>query len=84
VQDFGIGIAPDKQAKIFERFERAVSHNNISGWGLGLYIAKKLVDAHHGKIRVESELGQGSRFIVVLPLSQRNAIAPEANKVSSL
>ena len=67
VSDRGMGIAKDKQAKIFERFERAISHANISGLGLGLYISKQIVDAHGGTIELESELGKGSKFTVELP-----------------
>jgi signal transduction histidine kinase len=71
VQDEGMGIPDDMREKIFERFERAVSASNISGLGLGLYIARQIVDAHHGSIRVESEPGRGSRFIVDLPAASR-------------
>lgn len=67
VQDFGMGVPADKHDKIFERFERAVSPNNISGLGLGLYITRKIVSAHHGKVFVESELGKGSLFMVEIP-----------------
>lgn len=69
VSDYGIGIAKDDQDRIFGQFERAVSVNSISGLGIGLYISKKIVEAHGGSIRVESELGKGSTFIVDLPLS---------------
>lgn len=67
VEDHGIGIAADDQAKIFERFERAVSRRSYGGLGLGLWISRAIVDAHGGRIRVESEPGKGSRFIVDLP-----------------
>lgn len=67
VRDSGIGIEKEKQSLIFERFERAVSTRNISGLGLGLYIARQIVLAHRGKITVESELGKGSTFTVILP-----------------
>jgi signal transduction histidine kinase len=68
VKDHGIGIPKEKHDKIFERFERAISSTNISGLGLGLYISKKIVDAHKGKIEVESELGIGSTFKVFIPI----------------
>ncbi len=68
VKDQGIGIAKEHQTRIFERFERAISKSEISGLGLGLYIVKQIVELHGGAIRVESELGQGSRFVVDLPL----------------
>ena len=67
VQDFGAGIPAERQQKIFERFERA-SSRNISGLGLGLYIVKQIVEGHKGHIRVESQTGFGTKFIVDLPL----------------
>jgi signal transduction histidine kinase len=68
VKDHGIGMSKEAQTKIFNRFERAVDSNEVSGLGLGLYISRQIVEAHGGTIRVESELGQGSTFEVVLPL----------------
>jgi predicted ATPase/signal transduction histidine kinase len=69
VRDFGIGIPLADQARIFGRFERAVSVHHYGGLGLGLYIARQLVMAHQGSIRVESEPGRGATFIVELPLA---------------
>lgn len=69
VEDHGLGIAPEHQQRIFERFERALSGRNISGLGLGLYITRQIVDAHGGSISVKSTLGSGSTFTVVLPRS---------------
>jgi signal transduction histidine kinase len=66
VRDHGIGIAPEDQRRIFERFERAASRN-FGGLGLGLYIARQIVEAHGGSIHVSSELGVGSSFTVELP-----------------
>ncbi len=71
VADTGIGIAPDEVPRVFERFyrgERARSRQ-ASGSGLGLTIAKAIVDLHSGSIEVESEPGKGSRFTVRLPLA---------------
>ena len=70
VKDYGMGIPLDKQAVIFNRFERVISNQNISGLGLGLYISKQMIDAHHGKIWVESVPGKGSKFIVEIPQTQ--------------
>ena len=68
IQDFGPGIPKEKQASVFERFERATSSKNISGLGLGLFIVKQIVVALKGSIQLESEPGHGSKFTVLLPL----------------
>ena len=67
VRDEGIGIAADQKTRIFERFERAVPSSNYGGLGLGLWIARQIVDAHGGTIDVVSELGHGATFTVSLP-----------------
>jgi signal transduction histidine kinase len=67
VQDRGIGISLEDQARIFDRFERACSARDFGGLGLGLWITKRIVEAHQGTIRVESELGKGATFVVELP-----------------
>jgi PAS domain S-box-containing protein len=67
VQDHGIGIAPAHQQRIFDRFERAVSSRNYSGFGLGLWICRRIVEALGGEITVESAPGRGSTFTVTLP-----------------
>jgi signal transduction histidine kinase len=68
IQDHGIGIVPEVRARIFEKFERAVPRQHYGGFGLGLWIARQLVIAHGGSIRVESEVGEGSTFTIELPL----------------
>ena len=68
VRDRGMGIQRADQARIFERFERAVSTESYAGLGLGLWIAREVVEAHGGHITVLSEAGQGAEFKVVLPL----------------
>jgi signal transduction histidine kinase len=68
VRDFGIGIPKPDQQRIFERFERAVSIRHYGGLGTGLYLAREIVAAHEGSIRVESDEGAGSTFVVELPL----------------
>ncbi len=67
VEDHGIGIAPEYLDRIFNRFERAISARNITGFGLGLYITKQIVEAHGGRISVKSQLDKGSTFTVQLP-----------------
>lgn len=69
VKDLGIGIAKKDHERIFERFERAISAQNISGLGLGLYISREIMRQHNGELLVESELGLGSTFIARLPIS---------------
>ena len=70
VEDSGIGISPEHQAQVFEEFFRtpqAKDHNHL-GTGLGLSLAKRIVEGHGGSIELESELGKGSRFRFRLPL----------------
>ena len=73
VTDHGIGVAPDHQTRIFERFERAVPDREFGGLGLGLWIARRIVEASGGKIRVESVPTQGATFTVTLPKSSTQA-----------
>jgi signal transduction histidine kinase len=81
VRDNGIGIAPEHQAHVFDRFYQAdgarsqadgaqsnADGEGSSGTGLGLAIAHWIARAHNGEIRVESALGQGSTFEVILPI----------------
>ena len=68
VQDEGIGIPADKVGAIFEPFRRiAPASAGIAGSGLGLAVSKRIVESHGGRIEVESEVGRGSTFRVVLP-----------------
>jgi len=72
VGDTGVGLAPEEQQAIFGEFYRAgpAAGDTQEGSGLGLAITKKLVELHNGRIWVESEAGQGSRFIFTLPLAR--------------
>jgi PAS domain S-box-containing protein len=74
VEDKGIGIHEADQRRIFERFERAVSAGNYSGMGLGLWITREIVEAHGGRIRLESRPGAGSTFRLTLPTGQGGEI----------
>lgn len=68
VQDQGTGITESDQLRIFERFQQAIgSGQRRSGFGIGLWLVKSLVEAHGGSVAVHSRLGQGSTFTVVLP-----------------
>ncbi|MBF5046609.1 PAS domain S-box protein [Aggregicoccus sp. 17bor-14] len=69
VQDEGMGIPPERQARIFEAFERAVPVEHFGGLGLGLYLARETVGALGGSIAVQSEPGRGALFTVRLPLA---------------
>jgi PAS domain S-box-containing protein len=73
VSDTGVGIPPDECERVFDKFhqvEKSLTRRG-GGTGLGLPICKKLVEAHQGKIWVESELNKGSRFIFILPLLEK-------------
>lgn len=70
VRDRGVGIAPEHQLHIFDRFYRSDANRRSAGLGLGLYIARMLVEAHGGRIWVESELGRGSTFSFSLPVGK--------------
>jgi PAS domain S-box-containing protein len=70
IKDQGMGIAAENHERIFNRYERLVSANEISGLGLGLFITKQILELHQGKIWLESQLGQGSTFFVALPLHE--------------
>ncbi|BAZ41644.1 two-component hybrid sensor and regulator [Calothrix sp. NIES-4101] len=68
IEDTGMGISLEEQADLFERFRQG-SHKR-QGSGLGLYLSRRIVEAHQGKIQVQSEFGKGSKFIIDLPVKQ--------------
>jgi PAS domain S-box-containing protein len=78
VEDSGIGISEELQSRVFERFARGVSARHYGGLGLGLYVVRTIVEAHGGRVFVESASGQGTRFTVELPqsLPQSDQVAP--------
>ena len=67
VKDNGAGIPPEHLAHLFERFYRVPSNSTARGTGLGLYICRKIIEAHGGEIGVMSELGVGTRFYFTIP-----------------
>ena len=89
VTDTGIGIIKDEQKNIFERFyqtKRGYSTNS-SGWGIGLALIRRLVEIHKGSVSVESELGKGSTFTILLNISgnafsDKNKIAGDSEQAT--
>ena len=67
VSDRGVGIAPEHQGKVFDVFQRLHGDEEFAGTGIGLAVVKKVADLLDGEVRVESEPGKGSTFIVALP-----------------
>jgi len=81
VIDDGIGITSKDLPRVFERFFQAESHltRHYGGMGLGLAVAKAMIEIHNGRIWVESEEGKGSTFIFLLPVEQTQKSVPSAN-----
>ncbi|WNG54653.1 sensor histidine kinase [Archangium gephyra] len=73
IQDHGIGIKPEDQVLIFERFGHAASSRHFGGLGLSLFRVRRIIEAHGGQLRVESAPGAGAKFIVELPIRPRRA-----------
>ncbi len=72
VRDQGIGIPPAQRDAIFRKFVRGTSSDGrgAKGTGIGLAMVKHIVEAHSGEVRVESEVGQGSTFTILLPVEE--------------
>ncbi|WP_316794941.1 PAS domain-containing protein [Pedobacter agri] len=69
VRDEGIGIMPEDQHQLFERYYRVLNQpQTVSGFGIGLYLCAEIIERHHGKIWLESEINQGSTFYFSLPI----------------
>src|SRR5262249_16647856 len=80
VADTGIGIAREDQERVFEAFQQVRADGRPGGTGLGLALTRRLVELHSGRVRVEGQPGQGSRFRVELPASQRIEALVEASQ----
>lgn len=76
VRDQGVGIAPEEQDQVFDRFYRSAGTQNVKGLGLGLYVTRRVIEAHGGAVGVRSELGQGSEFYFTLPVVAEEPVAP--------
>lgn len=72
VKDFGIGIAKSDQKKIFKRFFRISKkdEDTYSGFGIGLFLAKEIIERHNGEIKINSELGKGAEFSFILDIAK--------------
>ena len=80
IEDKGIGMTPDQLKRIYEKFYRVDTSNTaITGTGLGLSIAKAIVEAHGGEIRIESELGKGTRVSFSIPIENSAGNLKEAD-----
>jgi PAS domain S-box-containing protein len=73
VRDSGIGISPEAQRRLFQRFQRAAPSRYYGGLGLGLYVARHVVEAHGGQILLSSAPGEGATFTVELPAAEGSA-----------
>ena len=84
VRDQGIGVPPEKQSHIFERFERAVPTRDYAGLGLGLFIARQIIDAHGGTIEVSSNDDAGCTFTIDLPQAAAvDAVIPRKDSATA-
>ena len=73
VSDLGPGLTPEQQTRVFERFYRvdqSRTRTGAEGSGLGLSIVQAIMDAHHGSVDIESELGRGTTFTLTFPLKE--------------
>ena len=80
VRDHGVGIEPDQQMRIFDRFERGTEQRS-GGFGIGLWVVKNICMAMGGTIAVESQIGEGARFTVMLPRSTERESGAVASEV---
>jgi two-component system phosphate regulon sensor histidine kinase PhoR len=76
VKDQGMGISADELPFIFDAFHRGKAGEQVKGFGLGLAAVKAIAEAHGGRVLVESQMGKGSTFTIVLPQSSQQNTDP--------
>ena len=69
VRDYGAGISEEERDRVFDRYFRSDATHSVDGLGLGLYITRQITELHGGRLEVESELGSGSTFTLLIPLA---------------
>ena len=73
VKDTGAGIDKEELSRLFSEYQRLKSADNIAGTGLGLFIVKSIVEAHHGSVNAESKVGVGTTFTITLPADKEHS-----------
>jgi signal transduction histidine kinase len=81
IKDTGIGIPKEELPRLFSEFQRLNGAVNVEGTGLGLFIVKTIVDAHHGSISVESEVGVGTTFTLMIPMTKASRSRQSTEKL---
>jgi len=82
-EDNGPGIPVECHRRIFDRFERVAADKHVAGLGLGLYLVKRIVQAHHGTVALESSRGRGTRFVIELPCDGPGFAAGPSSRTGS-
>jgi len=83
IHNEGQPIPPEAQSILFQQFRRTATAGEQKGWGLGLFLAKSLIESHHGTIEVESAEGKGTSFIIKLPVISTETTKPESNQIEN-